>query len=90
LIIVTSPLIALSIADADVRRLVLTRFNQITAGETYDYDRHGEIYTPNVARSKLLARNGEVTLAPAVGSAFDGTSLPTGWTGSPWAGGALP
>ena len=34
--------------------------------------------------------NGEVTLAPAVGSAFDGTGLPSGWTGSAWDGGAPP
>src|SRR5688572_4561084 len=33
--------------------------------------------------------NGEVLLAPTVGAEFAGSSLPSGWTGTPWgAGGA--
>ena len=43
MLIVTSPQATLRIADPDVRRLVWTRFNQITDGEAYDYDRHGEM-----------------------------------------------
>ena len=43
MLIVTSPQIARGIADPDVRRLVCTRFHQITDGEVYDYDRHGEL-----------------------------------------------
>jgi len=42
-LIVNSPQVALSIEDPDVRRLVWRRFQQITAGEVYDYDRHGEL-----------------------------------------------
>ena len=41
--VVTSPQLALGIEDPDVRRLVWTRFHQITDGEAYDYDRHGEL-----------------------------------------------
>jgi hypothetical protein len=33
------------------------------------------------------AGDGEVVLAPTVGSEFGGSSLPTGWTSTPWAGG---
>ena len=43
MLIVTSPQVALGIEDPDVRRLVRTRFHQITDGEPYDYDRHGEL-----------------------------------------------
>lgn len=31
--------------------------------------------------------DGELILPPAVGTEFDGTSLPLGWEGAPWAGG---
>ena len=31
--------------------------------------------------------NGEVILAPTVGAEFSGSSLPSGWTTNPWAGG---
>ena len=43
MLIVTSPQATLRIADPDVRRLVSLRFHQITAGEVYDYDRHGQL-----------------------------------------------
>ena len=43
MLIVNSPQVALSIEDPDVRRLVWTRFHQISAGEIYDDDRHGEL-----------------------------------------------
>jgi hypothetical protein len=42
-LIVNSPEVALSISDRDVRGVVWTRFHQITEGEVYDYDRHGEL-----------------------------------------------
>ena len=43
MLIVTGPQAALSIDEPDVRRLVFKRFDQITAGEIYDYDHHGEL-----------------------------------------------
>jgi hypothetical protein len=42
-LVVTSPLIARGIADPDVRRLVTRRYEEICVGETYDYDRHGQL-----------------------------------------------
>ena len=33
------------------------------------------------------AGDGEVVLAPTVGSEFGGSSLPTGWTSTPWSDG---
>jgi hypothetical protein len=35
--------VAASIADPDVRRLVTRRYGEICNGETYDYDRHGQL-----------------------------------------------
>src|SRR5687768_11269573 len=43
MLVVTSPEVALGIEDPDVRRLVWKRFHQITEGEVYDYDRHGQL-----------------------------------------------
>ena len=43
MLIVTSPQVALCIEDPDVRRLVQTRFHQITNGDPYDVDVHGEL-----------------------------------------------
>ncbi len=31
--------------------------------------------------------DGEVTLAPTVGAEFDGSTVPSGWTATPWSGG---
>ena len=43
MLVVTSPLMAEGIADPDVRRLVTRRYGEICNGETYDYDRHGQL-----------------------------------------------
>ena len=48
MLIVISPHTALCIDDPGTRRIVSTRFSQITAGETYDYDRHGELIVVEV------------------------------------------
>lgn len=41
MLVLRDPALAGSIADPDVRRLVMQRFAQVLAGEAYDYDRHG-------------------------------------------------
>jgi hypothetical protein len=43
MVLITSPEVALNIEHPDIRRLVWMRFHQITAGEVYDHDRHGEL-----------------------------------------------
>jgi len=41
MIIIRDPTLTSAIDDPGIRSLVETRFAQILAGETYDYDRHG-------------------------------------------------
>ena len=69
--VVTSPQIAMSIADPDVRRLVYTRFHQICAGEAYDYDRHGELIV--VEPGDSVAALEEEGGCPILHNPFDGT-----------------
>ena len=71
MLIVTSPQIAMGIADPDVRRLVWTRFNQITEGEIYDYDRHGEmiVVEPGDSVAALVEESG----CPILTNPYDDT-----------------
>lgn len=63
----------MSIADPDVRRLVLTRFNQICAGEPYDYDRHGEVIV--VEPGDTVAALEEEGGCPILYNPFDDSSF---------------
>jgi hypothetical protein len=71
MLIVTSPQIAMGITDPDVRRLVWTRFHQITAGQAYDYDRHGELLV--VEPGDSVAALEEESGCPILYNPFDGT-----------------
>src|SRR5687767_7571846 len=71
MLIVTSPQVAMGIADPDVRQLVWTRFNQITDGEVYDYDRHGELLV--VEPGDTVAALEEESGCPILHNPFDDT-----------------
>jgi hypothetical protein len=71
MLIVTSPQVALSIEDPDVRRLVSMRLHQICGGEVYDYDRHGELIV--VEPGDTLAALEEESGCPILHNPFEGT-----------------
>jgi hypothetical protein len=70
-LIVNSPQVALSIEDPDVRQLAWRRFQQITAGEVYDYDRHGELIV--VEPGDTVAALEEACGCAILHNPFDGT-----------------